>query len=82
MILGNEALLISLSLLVSTSTKSFSREWYNSEWESLLVSHSLLHEPDEVLLGLVEGVHGGLGTELALVAVSTRQPTLQCTGQH
>ena len=45
--------------------------------------HSLLlHEPDEVLLGLVEGVHGGLGTELALVAVSTRQPTLQCTGQH
>ena len=41
MILGNEALLISLSLLVSTSTKSFSREWYNSRVGiALLVGHS------------------------------------------
>ena len=52
---------------------------------ALLVGHStafFFMNQMKVLLGLVEGVHGGLGSELALVAVSTRQPTLQCTGQH
>ena len=28
---------------------------------ALLVRRGLLHEPDEVLLGLVEGVDGGVG---------------------